>query len=183
MFISAGGMKAAVHNVGENDGENDGDTGSIRSPRQPDAGDLGSTSGLRTLSAGDHIKNVADDGINVSMSQTMSQKKTGRRGKHKRNAVNYNPFAIRTVEEALPVIRTMARQYPELSVELRSWLSLYIAPEMTLDYYYGSYVTAMKIVAMMHASKDSIRDGIIPIVQALAAKIVEMVDAAHATRK
>lgn len=165
-------MKATIHNVGDDDG-----------PRPVGISDA-SMDLLASARRGQDNEAYAIGGIDVL--RTGGQKKPSRRGKHKRNVTGYNPFAILTVEEALPVIRAMARQYPELSVEIRSWLSLYIAPEMTIDYYYGSYVTAMKIVAMMHASKDSIRDGIIPLVQALAAKIVEMVDAkrdAHTPRK
>jgi hypothetical protein len=88
-----------------------------------------------------------------------------------------NPITDHILEDELPAIRKYAEQFATLDQRSREILSLYVIDGRDINYYYGNYVTAFQIFAVLfsaNAAELSVPVG--GIIQAVAAKICELMD-------
>lgn len=101
-----------------------------------------------------------------------------RRSKNARgtNSPQRNPLLDHTLENDLNDIREYAKKYMEIDERTRELLDMYVFKHKTLDYYYGSYVSAYQMFTMAFTSNNEITPALMSLIHAISYRIVETLD-------
>ena len=87
-----------------------------------------------------------------------------------------NPLLDHTLEDDLQDIREYAKKYMEIDERTREYLEIYVFKHKSLDYYYGSYVSAYQMFTMAFTSDNEIAPALMMLIHAISHRIVETLD-------
>lgn len=83
-----------------------------------------------------------------------------------------NPIEVHSMQDDMPLIMKYAGDFLGFSDAEKEVLSVYVAREASLEYYYGCFVTAYQTYVIAHLSNSPIEVSYMQLLCAICAQIV-----------